>query len=109
LSPTGSCKPFDADADGYCRGEGIGAVFLKKLSTAIADGDQILGVLPATAVYQNINCTPITVPNAESLSDLFRHVTNSAGLEPKQISVVEAHGTGKAHLFWIRKIIVDDD
>ena len=94
LSPTGSCKPFDANADGYCRGEGLGAVFLKKLSTAIEDGDQILGVIPSTAVYQNQNCTPITVPNPESLSELFRHVTLKAGLDPKQISVVEAHGTG---------------
>lgn len=94
LSPTGSCKPFDANADGYCRGEGIGAVFLKRLSTAIEDGDQILGVIPSTAVFQNQNCTPITVPNPESLSELFRHVTLKAGLDPKQISVVEAHGTG---------------
>ena len=94
LSPTGACKPFDAKADGYCRGDGIGAVFLKKMSTAVANGDQILGVIAGTAVYQNQNCTPITVPNAESLSDLFRHVTSQAQIEPKQLSVVEAHGTG---------------
>ncbi|KAI9830055.1 MAG: hypothetical protein M1819_005885 [Sarea resinae] len=94
LSPTGPCKPFDVKADGYCRGEGSGAVFLKKLSTAIEDGDQIFGVIASTAVYQNQNCTPITVPNADSLSDLFRYITRQAHLEPKQISVVEAHGTG---------------
>ncbi|MCJ1251634.1 hypothetical protein MMC30_008869 [Trapelia coarctata] len=94
LSPTGPCKPFDAKADGYCRGEGSGAVYLKKLSAAIADGDQILGVIAGTAVRQNQNFTAITVPNAESLSDLFRDVTRQAQLEPKQISVVEAHGTG---------------
>jgi hypothetical protein len=45
LSPTGPCKPFDVKGDGYCRGEGCGAVFLKKMSSAIADGDQILGML----------------------------------------------------------------
>jgi len=75
LSPTGQCKPFDSQADGYCRGEGVGAVFLKKLSAAIADNDQILGVIASTAVYQNQNCTPITVPNQISLSELFRNVT----------------------------------
>jgi acyl transferase domain-containing protein len=37
LSPTGACKPFDAKADGYCRGEGIACVFLKKMSSAIKD------------------------------------------------------------------------
>ncbi|KAI8635190.1 putative polyketide synthase [Xylariaceae sp. FL1651] len=96
LSTTGQCKPFDAKADGYCRGEGVGAVFLKKLSAAVADGDQILGVVAATAVQQNQNCTPIFVPNVPSLSDLFHVVTKSARLSPDQISVVEAHGTGTA-------------
>ncbi|KAJ6443315.1 polyketide synthase [Purpureocillium lavendulum] len=96
LSTTGQCKPFDAKADGYCRGEGVGAVFLKRLSAAVADGDQILGVVAATGVQQNQNCTPIFVPNAPSLSDLFRVVTKSARLEPSQVSVIEAHGTGTA-------------
>ncbi|KAI1393305.1 uncharacterized protein F4822DRAFT_423774 [Hypoxylon trugodes] len=94
LSTTGQCKPFDAKADGYCRGEGVAAVFLKKLSAAVADGDQILGVVAGTGVQQNENCTPIFVPNAPSLSDLFRGVTKQARLKPSQISVVEAHGTG---------------
>ena len=94
LSPTGQCKPFDSRCDGYCRGEGIGAVFLKKYSAAIADGDQILGVIASTKVYQNQNCTAITVPNAISLSELFVDVVRQARLEPKEVSVVEAHGTG---------------
>jgi acyl transferase domain-containing protein/acyl carrier protein/nucleoside-diphosphate-sugar epimerase/SAM-dependent methyltransferase len=96
LSPTGACKPFDEKADGYCRGEGVAAVFLKKMSAAIMDGDQILGTIAGTAVQQNQNCTPIFVPNAPSLSDLFRVVSRKAQLAPQQITVVEAHGTGTA-------------
>ncbi|KFZ17736.1 hypothetical protein V502_04427 [Pseudogymnoascus sp. VKM F-4520 (FW-2644)] len=96
LSLTGQCKPFDAEADGYCRGEGVAAIFLKRMSAAIADGDQILGAIAATAVQQNQNCTPIFVPNAASLSDLFTVVTSQARLKPGQITVVEAHGTGTA-------------
>ncbi|OLN89945.1 Iterative polyketide synthase CazM 11 [Colletotrichum chlorophyti] len=96
LSTTGQCKPFDAAADGYCRGDGVGAVFLKKLSQALADGDQVLGVIPATAVQQNLNCTPIFVPNSPSLSDLFQTVTTRAAIKPEQVTVVEAHGTGTA-------------
>lgn len=69
LSPTGQCKPFDHRADGYCRGEGFAAVVLKKMSQAIADGDQILGTISSSAVYQNQNCTPVFVPNSPSLSD----------------------------------------
>lgn len=96
LSPTGQCKPFDAKADGYCRGEGVGAVFLKKMSKALADGDPILGVVAATGVQQNENCTPIFVPNTPSLGDLFTRVMTKAKVRPSQISVVEAHGTGTA-------------
>ncbi|KAJ6786654.1 hypothetical protein PWT90_03594 [Aphanocladium album] len=96
LSQTGQCKPFDSKGDGYCRGDGVATVFLKRLSTAIRDGDQVLGVIAATAVQQNQNCTPIFVPNSPSLSDLFQSVTNTAKIDPTDISVVEAHGTGTA-------------
>ncbi|KAK8075465.1 Type I Polyketide synthases (Type I PKS) [Apiospora hydei] len=94
ISVTGQCKPFDAKADGYCRGEAVGAVFLKKLSTAIQDGDQILGVISATAINQNQNSTPIFVPNPVSLTDVFRTVVAKSGLSVRDISVAEAHGTG---------------
>ncbi|KAK3995181.1 hypothetical protein QBC44DRAFT_320652 [Cladorrhinum sp. PSN332] len=94
LSPTGACKPFDAKADGYCRGEAVSCVFLKKMSKAVEDGDLIIGTIKATAVYQNDNCTPIFVPNSPSLSSLFRDVVRKAGLSPKDITLVEAHGTG---------------
>ena len=94
LSPTGQCKPFDDGADGYCRGEGIACVFLKKMSAAIADGNQIFGCIPSTCVYQNENCTPLFVPNSPSLSQLFTDVVRRGGLSPQDISLVEAHGTG---------------
>lgn len=94
LSSTGQCKPFDAGADGYCRGEGAGVVFLKRLSSATRDGNQIFGIINATAVFQNENCSVITAPSGKSLADLFSFVTRKAGLEPREVSVVEAHGTG---------------
>lgn len=94
LSHTGTCKPFDSHADGYCRGEAVGAVFLKKMSAAIADGDLIYGVVAATAVQQNLNHTPVFVPNSASLTDLFQKVVAKAHFKPDEISVVEAHGTG---------------
>ncbi|KAL4934951.1 hypothetical protein BDV06DRAFT_229280, partial [Aspergillus oleicola] len=94
LSPTGQCKPFDDAADGYCRGEAVGFVVLKRLSDALADGNQILGCISSSAVYQNENHTPIFVPNSPSLSDLFRHVLKKAQVEPSEITAVECHGTG---------------
>ncbi|KAF5848114.1 hypothetical protein GGP41_005505 [Bipolaris sorokiniana] len=94
LSTTGPCKPFDANADGYCRGEAVSAVFLKSLTQAQKDGDAIIGVISGTAVAQNSNDTPIVVPNAPSLSTLFRSVLETSNLNAQDVSVVEAHGTG---------------
>ncbi|KAF2232213.1 hypothetical protein EV356DRAFT_578621 [Viridothelium virens] len=96
LSPTGQCKPFDNDADGYCRAEGFGFVFLKKLSHAVRDGNPVLATIPITVVYQNQNSTPLFVPNAPSLSLLFKDVLRKAGLAAKDVSLAEAHGTGTA-------------
>ncbi|KAL4919042.1 hypothetical protein BDW62DRAFT_200193 [Aspergillus aurantiobrunneus] len=94
LSPTGPCKPFDANADGYCRGEGFAAIYIKKLSDAIVQGDQVLATIAGTAVEQNDNCTPIVVPDTASLAGLFDKVTRRAHLHPRDITFVEAHGTG---------------
>lgn len=94
LSPTGQSKPFDIDADGYCRGEAVAVVFLKKMTRALQDHDHILGTIASTAVSQNKNCTPIFVPNEPSLSHLFHTALKKAGVGPEQVSVVEAHGTG---------------
>jgi 3-oxoacyl-(acyl-carrier-protein) synthase len=94
ISPSGQCKPFDADADGYCRGDAIAYVFLKKLSTAKADGNQVLGVIRSTGINQNLNTTPLFVPNVPSLSRLFKDVICKANVGPRDISLVECHGTG---------------
>ncbi|KAL0930003.1 beta-ketoacyl synthase domain-containing protein [Colletotrichum truncatum] len=94
ISPTGQCKPFDSNADGYCRGDGIAYVFLKKLSTAVADGNTILGTVRATGINQNLNTTPLFVPNVPSLSTLFNDVIRKARVDPRDISLVECHGTG---------------
>ena len=53
LSPTGTCHTFDAGADGYGRGESVGALYVKKLSKAIRDGDTIRSVIRGTAVNRS--------------------------------------------------------
>ncbi|KAL5354266.1 hypothetical protein ACLOAV_000354 [Pseudogymnoascus australis] len=94
LSPTGPTKPFDAKADGYCRGEGTGLVVLKKLSSALEDGDNVIGVITGSAVNQNQNCTYITVPHGSSQQGLYEKVASMANVKPNEVSYVEAHGTG---------------
>jgi len=94
LTPTGGSKSFSADADGYCRGEGGGLVVLKRLSDALRDDDHVLGVIAGSAVNQNDNCVPITVPHTSSQGNLYERVTRQAGVTPGKVTFVEAHGTG---------------
>ena len=94
LSPSGGCKPFDASADGYCRGEGVGVVVLKPLAAAIRENDNILGVVVGSAANQNYNCSHITVPHSRSQINLYHKVMSLSGVEPASVSYVEAHGTG---------------
>lgn len=94
LSPNGQCKPFDANADGYCRGEGVGVVVLKPLADALKENDNVLGVIVGSAANQNHNLSHITVPHSGSQVNLYQKVMKLAGVEPESVSYVEAHGTG---------------
>ncbi|KAJ8066571.1 hypothetical protein OCU04_005623 [Sclerotinia nivalis] len=94
LSPSGGCKPFDASADGYCRGEGVAAVVLKSLSAAIEEGDHILGVIVGSAVNQNHNDAHITVPCSSSQTTVYKKVLSMANAPSSSVTYVEAHGTG---------------
>lgn len=94
LSPTGQCKPFDADGDGYCRAEGVGVVVLKSLAKAIEENDHVLGVIVGSAVNQSFNDGQITVPDSHSQVSLQRKAMDAADLSPMDVSYIEAHGTG---------------
>ncbi|KAL3454186.1 hypothetical protein BJX65DRAFT_317904 [Aspergillus insuetus] len=91
---SGPCRPFDADAAGYSRGEGCGFLVLKRLSAALASGDQVLGVIGATAMNQSNGSSSITVPVSQSQSDVYRRALSRASMSAADISYVEAHGTG---------------
>ncbi|KAF3354947.1 Rho-type GTPase-activating protein 2 [Verticillium dahliae VDG1] len=94
LSPTGQCKPFDAEADGYCRAEGCALVVLKKLSQARAEGDHIYGVIRGIGVNQCGTAKSITHPDYKTQAELFSQTLQLSRLSSASIDVVEAHGTG---------------
>ncbi|MFI7546102.1 SDR family NAD(P)-dependent oxidoreductase [Actinoplanes sp. NPDC049599] len=96
LAPDGLCKTFDARANGFVRGEGCGAVVLKRLDHALRDGDRVHAVLHGTAVNQDGRSGGFTAPNVLSQVSLIETALDRAGLEPKDIGYVEAHGTGTA-------------
>ncbi|MFJ6139733.1 SDR family NAD(P)-dependent oxidoreductase [Kitasatospora sp. NPDC092286] len=94
LSPDGLCKTFDAGANGYVRGEGVGAVVLKPLAAAERDGDAILGVLRGSAYNHGGRANSLTAPNADAQAELVTAAVG--GLDPDTIGYIETHGTGTA-------------
>ncbi len=95
LNPDGHCKTFDAAANGYVRGEGVGIVILKPLSAARQDGDPIYALVRGSAVNQDGHVPEgFTVPNPHSQMVMLEAAYRDAGVEPTAVTYVEAHGTG---------------
>ncbi|KAI2476002.1 Type I Iterative Polyketide synthase [Pyrenophora tritici-repentis] len=94
LSRTGNCKTFDDSADGYCRGEGVGTVIIKRLDDAIADKDPILGVILGAYTNHSAESESITRPHVGAQRDIFNKILNQAAVDPYTVSYIEMHGTG---------------
>ncbi|WP_037785354.1 type I polyketide synthase [Streptomyces niveus] len=94
LSPTGRCHTFDAAADGFVRGEGCGAVVIKRLADAVRDGDRVLAVVRGSAVNQDGLSDGLAAPSPAAQRDLFEKALTRAGTDPRDIGLIEAHGTG---------------
>ncbi len=93
LSTTGGCKTFADSADGYCRGEGVGVVVLKRLEDAVSDNDNILAVVRGAARNYSASATSITHPSVEAQQSLYRSLLQKACVEPDEVGFVEMHGT----------------
>ncbi|MBU3751536.1 MAG: type I polyketide synthase, partial [Mycobacterium sp.] len=94
LSPDGTCKTFDAEANGYVRSEGCGVVVLKRLEDAQRAGDAVLAVVRGSAVNQDGASSGQTVPNGPAQQALMRQALHAARLTPAEVDYIEAHGTG---------------
>lgn len=94
LSRTGNCKSFDDGADGYCRGEGVGIVVLKRLADAQAENDPIYGCILSAVTNHSAEAESITRPHVGAQQALFSQILGNGGIHPDDISYVEMHGTG---------------
>jgi polyketide synthase PksN len=94
LSPDGECRSFDANANGFVPGEGVGVVVLKRLRDALRDGDHIHGVIAGSGINQDGTSNGLIAPNARAQEKLERSVYDRFRINPETIQVIEAHGTG---------------
>ncbi|MEU8373217.1 MULTISPECIES: polyketide synthase [unclassified Micromonospora] len=94
LSPDGRSRPFDADANGFVRGEGCAMLVLKRLADAQRDGDRVLAVLRGTGINHDGRTATFTTPNVSAQSGLIDTVLAAAGITPSEVGYHEAHGTG---------------
>ncbi|MEV5976427.1 amino acid adenylation domain-containing protein [Streptomyces sp. NPDC052114] len=96
LAEDGRCRSFGTGGTGYVPAEGSGAVLLKRLDAALADGDRVLAVVKASTVNHGGTGRGFNVPNPKAQGDLVKAALDRAGMRPADLDYVEAHGTGTA-------------
>ncbi len=94
MSQSGRCHAFDGRADGFVRGEGCGVTVLKRLSDAVRDGNRVLAVVRGSAVNQDGRSNGLMAPNPAAQMAVLRTAYAAAGVEPREVDYIEAHGTG---------------
>ncbi|HYD80793.1 MAG TPA: thioester reductase domain-containing protein [Paucimonas sp.] len=94
LSKDGICRSYGKGANGYVSGEGVGALFLKPLAQAIADGDQIHGVIKSAVVTHSGRTSAYTIPNPRTQTGLIAKALEQGGIDARTIGYIEGHGTG---------------
>ncbi len=94
LSPDGHTRTFDKLAQGTAFNDGAAVVLLKRLSDAIADGDQIYAVVRGTGTNNDGGGkASFTAPSVDGQATAIEAAHLDAGVHPRDISYVEAHGT----------------
>ncbi|MEE1940370.1 SDR family NAD(P)-dependent oxidoreductase [Streptomyces sp. TRM 70361] len=94
LSPDGKCHAFDRSANGFSRGEGVVALYLKPLSRALADGDTVHALVRGSGVNHGGRARSLPVPNPAAQAALISRVLRDSDTDPHTVGYVEAHGTG---------------
>ncbi|WP_018884643.1 condensation domain-containing protein [Paenibacillus massiliensis] len=87
-------RTFDESAQGTLISEGAGAVVLKPLQQALADGDPVQAIIRGSAVNNDGGTRRMATPRAETQAQVLTQAWQDAGVEAESLSYVEAHGIG---------------
>lgn len=93
ISPSGACRPFDAKADGFVMGEGVGVVILKRLEDALKDGDRVYAVIRGSGCNNDGRGEGPMTPRPEGQKDAMRRAHAGLDFGVDAITYVETHGT----------------
>ncbi|MFD5344697.1 beta-ketoacyl synthase N-terminal-like domain-containing protein, partial [Streptomyces anulatus] len=93
LSESGRCRPFDAEADGYVPGEGVGVVVLRPLADALASGDRVLGIVRGSALRHSGRTGGYTVPSPDAQAKVISAALTDADVTADTVGYVEAHAS----------------
>lgn len=93
-SPSGRCHSFTDAADGYVPSEGVVALLLKPLTSAVKDRDNIHAVIKGTAINHTGKSQSIFAPRPKLQTSVIVEAWQDAKIAPTQASYIEAHGTG---------------
>lgn len=92
LSPGRRMAAFEPGACGFVRAESVGALLLKPLRQAQADGDHVYGVIRGTGVAHGGGALSLTTPNGNGMRQAIRQAGQDSGIDPRTVSYIEAHG-----------------
>ncbi|KOU62658.1 type I polyketide synthase [Streptomyces sp. IGB124] len=93
LSASGTCRPFDEEADGFVLGEGAGAVVIRPLVDALASGDRVYAVIKGVGSANDGASPGPLAPAPEGQLRALRRAYDDAGVPPSSVGFLEAHGT----------------
>lgn len=110
--PEGASRPFDRDRDGFVIGEGAGALILEELEHALQRGARIYAELAGGGMAADAYHLTGTPPDGIGASLGIQRALNDAGLQPEQISYINAHATSTgqgdiSELVGIKKVFGD--
>jgi len=95
FSNDGKCRPFSAEGTGIVAGNGLGVIALKRLDDAIRDNDQIHAVIRGSGLSNDGKAKlGFTAPGKFGQQKAIQSALENSGVDPKDIGLLEAHGTG---------------